>query len=51
MPIEAQRLDICREQAIIKVFDQNTYSVVNVFDLTLQVGPSALHCVHKALFV
>ncbi|KAK9867103.1 hypothetical protein WJX84_002755 [Apatococcus fuscideae] len=25
-----------REQAIIKVFDQNTYSVVNVFDLTLQ---------------
>lgn len=29
-----------REQAIINVFDQTTYSVVNVFDLTLQVCPA-----------
>ncbi|KAK9840383.1 hypothetical protein WJX74_008971 [Apatococcus lobatus] len=30
-----------REQAIINVFDQTTYSVVNVFDLTLQANSRA----------
>lgn len=30
-----------REQAIIDVFERTTYSVVNVFDITLQVS---IHC-------
>lgn len=28
-----------REQAIINIFERSTYSVVNVFDITLQVAP------------
>ena len=28
-----------REQAMIDVFERNTYSVVNIIDTTLQVGP------------
>ena len=27
-----------REEAIINIFEQNTYSVVNIFDVTLTVG-------------
>ncbi len=28
---------ICREQAVVDLFEANTYSVVNVVDVTLQV--------------
>ena len=30
---------LCREQQVIDVFDSNTYSVVNVIDITLLVMP------------
>ena len=30
-----------REESLIKVFENNTYSVVNIFDITLQV---LIHC-------
>ena len=33
----------CRELAIIDIFDRNTSSIVNIFDVTLQVA-SALRC-------
>jgi hypothetical protein len=33
----------CREEAIIDVFEQNTYSVANIFDITLQVQCCGSH--------
>jgi hypothetical protein len=32
------RIRLGREEAIINIFEQNTYSVVNIFDVTLTVS-------------
>ena len=39
-----------REEAIIDVFERNTYSVANIFDITLQVHRSGLHAATAAGF-
>jgi hypothetical protein len=37
----------CREQAVVALFERNTYSVVNIFDVTLVGGcASCAHAVH-----
>ena len=29
---------VCREQAVVSLFERSTYSVVNIFDVTLVGG-------------
>ena len=39
-------LGLCREESLINVFERNTYSVVNIFDISLRVGgrPAPVLC-------
>jgi hypothetical protein len=38
---DGNRFPVTREEAIINIFEQNTYSVVNIFDVTLTVSAYA----------
>lgn len=38
-----QCMPVCREEAIIDIFERNTNSVANIFDITLQVRLAKWH--------